>query len=130
MRPSITERVHSYNDNFILESGMSSHDHGNVIAQYMKVFWTLCVLTLLTVGAAKLHFPLEWGTPGDIFHVGIGIAIAVVKVVCVMYIFMHLKFDHPLIRAFVYIPVFLFGVLTFALNFLEVFTYTRIYVQP
>jgi len=112
-----------------MASHAESHDHGNVIKEYMKVFWTLCFLTLLTVGAAKLHFPSEWGTPGDIFHVSIGVVIAVIKVIAVMYVFMHLKFDNPLIRAFVYIPVFLFLVLAFALNFLETFEYTRL-VSP
>jgi caa(3)-type oxidase subunit IV len=106
-----------------------THDHGNVVKEYMKVFYTLCALTLLTVGAAKVHFPATWGTPGDILHVSIGVLIAVVKVIAVMYIFMHLKFDQPLIRAFVYVPVFLFFVLTFALNFLESFEYTRVVTQ-
>lgn len=108
----------------------SDHAHGNPIKEYMKVFWTLCFLTLLTVGAAALPFPTEWGTPGDILHVTIGVIIAVIKVVAVMYIFMHLKFDHPLIRAFVYVPVFLFFVLVFALNFLESFEYTRVVTLP
>jgi caa(3)-type oxidase subunit IV len=51
------------------------------------------------------------------------LAIAVVKVTAVMYIFMHLKFDNPMLRFFVYVPVFLFFVLSFALNFLEKWTY-------
>jgi len=101
------------------------HDHGNVIKSYMQVFYALGVLTLLTVGAAKLPFPHEWGTPGDILHVSIGIAIAVVKVIAVMWVFMHLKFDNPMLRFFVYVPVFLFGVMSFALNFLESWAYTR-----
>jgi len=31
---------------------------------------------------------------------------------------MHLKFDNKFIRAFVFVPIFLFFVLTFALNVL------------
>jgi hypothetical protein len=54
--------------------------------------------------------------------------IAVVKVIAVMYIFMHLKFENPIIRAFAYIPTFLFLVLTFALNFLETWDYTYVMV--
>ncbi|MBN9399846.1 MAG: cytochrome C oxidase subunit IV family protein ['Candidatus Kapabacteria' thiocyanatum] len=105
---------------------MSSHEHGNPIKEYMKVFYTLCGLTLLTVGAAALPFPHSvLGIPGDVAHVGVGIIIALIKVVAVMYIFMHLKFDNPFIRFFVYVPVFLFCVLTFALNFLESWAYTR-----
>jgi caa(3)-type oxidase subunit IV len=102
-----------------------SHDHVNVIPAYMKVFYTLMALTLLTVGAAEMPFPAEWGTPGDMLHVTIGVIIAVIKVIAVMYIFMHLKFDNPAIRFFVYVPVFLFTVMVFALNFLESWTYTH-----
>ena len=103
-----------------------SDTHANPVPDYMKVFYALCTFTVLTVLAAKaLHFPADWGTPGDILHVTIGVVIAVLKVIMVMYIFMHLKFDNPLIRLVVYIPVFLFVVLAFALNFLESFPYTR-----
>ena len=90
----------------------------------MKVFFTLLFLTVLTVVAAKnMDFLHEYGTPGDIFHVAIGVVIAVIKVIAVMYIFMHLKFDNPMLRFFVYVPVFLFIVLGFALNFLESWDY-------
>ncbi|GMV52928.1 MAG: hypothetical protein D8M52_01590 [Chlorobi bacterium] len=98
----------------------------SVIPSYLKVFYTLLVFTILTVVAAKaLHFPASWGTPGDVLHVSIGIIIAVLKVLCVMYIFMHLKFDSPLLRVFVYVPVFFFLVMVFALNVLEHFSYTH-----
>jgi len=103
-----------------------SSEHANPVPSYMKVFYALLTLTVLTVVAAKsLHFPAEWGTPGDILHVAIGVVIAVIKVLAVMWIFMHLKFDHPWLRFFVYIPVFLFLVFGFALNVLESFPYTR-----
>jgi caa(3)-type oxidase subunit IV len=92
-----------------------SHDHGNVIPAYMKVFYTLCVMTLLTVAAAKLD-PFHGLPNGYIYNITLGLAIAVFKVICVMYIFMHLKFDNPFLRFFVYVPVFLFFVLTFGLN--------------
>ena len=103
-----------------------SEAHGNPIPDYLKVFFALLFFTVLTVVAAKAwSTPPEWGTPGDIFHVAIGVVIAVIKVILVMYIFMHLKFDNPMIRLFVYVPVFLFMVMAFALNFLESFPYTR-----
>lgn len=103
-----------------------SNDHANPIPAYMRVFYALCIFTILTVAAAKmLHFPESWGTPGDILHVSIGIVIAVIKVISVMYIFMHLKFDHPMLRFFVYVPVFLFFVMSFTLNFLEKWHYIR-----
>jgi len=99
-------------------------EHENVIPAYMRVFYALSFFTILTVVAAKwIHFPPAWGTPGDMLHVSIGVIIAVIKVICVMYIFMHLKFDNPVLRLAVYIPVFLFCVLVFALNFLETFDY-------
>lgn len=98
----------------------------NPVPSYMKVFYALLTLTVLTVVAAKwLEFPHSWGTPGDMLHVSIGVIIAVIKVICVMYIFMHLKFDTPILRLFVYIPVFLFVVMTIGLNFLEHFSYTH-----
>jgi len=86
--------------------------------EYLKVFFGLMALTALTVGAAILHFPESWGKAGDTLHISIGILIAIVKVLMVMYIFMHLKFDHPYLRFMVIVPVFLFFVLTFALNVL------------
>ena len=76
------------------------------------------------VGAALTPFPESLGHWKDTLHVTVGVVIAVIKVVAVMYIFMHLKFDQPLLRIFVYIPVFLFVVMSFALNFLETWQYT------
>ncbi|MFN4985669.1 MAG: cytochrome C oxidase subunit IV family protein [Ignavibacteria bacterium] len=94
-----------------------SHDHGNILPSYMKVFFTLCAMTLLTVAAAKLvHFPDMLFIPGYAVNIAVGLAIAVFKVICVMYIFMHLKFDNPMLRFFVYVPVFLFFVMSFGLN--------------
>jgi caa(3)-type oxidase subunit IV len=98
--------------------------HGNPVPDYLKVFFALCAFTVLTVVAAKAwHTPPEWGTPGDILHVAIGVVIAVLKVIMVMY--MHLKFDNPLLRITVYVPVFLFIVMSFALGFLEDFNYIK-----
>lgn len=94
-----------------------SHDHGNILPAYMKVFATLCTLTIVTVLAAKnIHFPSVGPIPGTAINITVGLAIAVVKVISVMYIFMHLKFDHPMLRFFVYVPVFLFVVMSFAFN--------------
>ena len=85
-----------------------SDDHGSIIPAYMKVFYALCAFTVLTVAAAKwMHFPESWGTTGDILHVGIGIVIAVMKVVMVMWIFMHLKFDSKLFSFMFYAGLFL-----------------------
>lgn len=103
-----------------------SNDHANPIPAYMKVFYALCAFTILTVVAAKMvHFPESWGTLGDILHVSIGVIIAVIKVISVMYIFMHLKFENPMLRVFVYVPVFLFVVMSFALNYLDNWDYVH-----
>lgn len=103
-----------------------SHDHGNVLPSYMKVFATLCTLTILTVIAAEwIHFSDLGPIPGYAINIFVGLAIAVVKVMCVMYIFMHLKFDNPMLRFFVYVPVFLFFVMAFAFNVLEDWSYVH-----
>lgn len=86
---------------------------------YMRVFIALLAFTALTVFAAKgLHFPESWGDIGHYLHVTIGLAIAVAKAWMVVYIFMHIKFDEPYIRVIIYIPLFLFCVLVFALTVL------------
>lgn len=105
----------------------TAHDHAHDdhgIKDYLKVFYALCFFTLLTVGAAMMEFPDALGHWKDTLHVTVGVIIAVIKVVMVMYIFMHLKFDHPLLRLVVYIPVFLFFVMCFGLNALETWDYT------
>lgn len=86
---------------------------------YMKVFIALLIFTFLTVVAAKgLHFPESWGTAGRMLHVTIGLLIAFLKAWMVVYVFMHIKFDNPYIRIFIYVPLFLFAVLVFALTVL------------
>lgn len=86
---------------------------------YIKVFVALLVFTFLTIVAAKgLHFPESWGAAGRMLHVAIGLLIAILKAWMVVYIFMHIKFDNPYIRIFIYVPLFLFAVLVFALTVL------------
>lgn len=86
---------------------------------YIRVFSALMVFTLLTVVAAKfIHFPESWGGISTILHVTIGLIIAIAKAWMVVYIFMHIKFDNPYIRVFIYVPLFLFSVLVFALTVL------------
>jgi caa(3)-type oxidase subunit IV len=97
---------------------MSAHvSMAEMQRSYMRVFVMLLIFTALTVFAAKgLHFPESWGALGHALHVIIGLAIAVAKAWMVVYIFMHIKFDNPYIRVFIYIPLFLFCVLVFALT--------------
>lgn len=86
---------------------------------YLRIFGALIVFTILTIVAAKaVHFPESWGALSTVLHVTIGLAIAVAKAWMVVYIFMHIKFDNPYIRVFIYVPLFLFAVLVFALTVL------------
>jgi caa(3)-type oxidase subunit IV len=93
-----------------------------MLKEYMKVFTILCVFTIITVVAAEKHFiPTSWGMTGIMINLIIGLAIATFKVFKVMQIFMHLRFDNKYLRAFVFVPVFLFFVMIFALTQLENF---------
>jgi caa(3)-type oxidase subunit IV len=86
---------------------------------YIRIFGALMVFTVLTVVAAKfIHFPESWGGLSTVLHVTIGLIIAIAKAWMVVYIFMHIKFDNPYIRVFIYVPLFLFAVLVFALTVL------------
>ncbi|MBM4150933.1 MAG: hypothetical protein FJ219_04720 [Ignavibacteria bacterium] len=99
---------------------MSGHhpDSNAMFGSYIRVASALFGLTVLTVLAAMDWVPKSWGEAGNTLHIAIGLLIAVVKSFMVFYIFMHLKFDNKFIRAFVFVPIFLFFVLTFALNVL------------
>ena len=107
-----------HNAEAVKGDGDHSHDgHGDTRKEYFKIFFFLLAMTALTVIAAKLPMPLP-GKAGDIMHVTIGLSIAIVKVAAVIWIFMHIKFDNVYLRAMIFIPVFLFFVLTFALTVL------------
>ncbi len=100
-----------------------SHDqsHGDSRKDYYRVFGALIALTAVTVGAAEwIHFP-GLGQFGVLINLAIGLIIATIKVTMVLYIFMHLKFDNKYLRAFIFVPVFLFAVMVFALTNLETF---------
>lgn len=99
---------------------MSGHhpDSQSMFNSYIKVAGALFVLTVLTWVAALDWVPKSWGEAGNTLHIAIGLLIAFVKAFMVFYVFMHLQFDNKFIRAFVFVPIFLFFVLTFALNVL------------
>jgi caa(3)-type oxidase subunit IV len=109
----------------VIRRRFMSHDHsdahGDVRKSYYKVFAMLILFTALTVGAAQIHFPQSMGQMGVLTNLAIGLLIACFKVVMVMYIFMHLKFDNKYLRAFVLVPLFLFAVMVFAFTTLEDF---------
>jgi cytochrome c oxidase subunit 4 len=91
-----------------MASGTSFKD---IQRAYLRVFIALLILTALTVGVTTIHF-------GDTANIVVGIVIALAKAGLVAWIFMHLKFDNPRLRYFVYIPVAFFVVMVFALTVL------------
>ena len=78
---------------------------------YLKVFIALMVLTALTVAVTTIHF-------GDFMNIVVGVLIAIGKSALVIWIFMHLKFDNPRLRYFVFVPALCFVVFVFALTVL------------
>ena len=60
------------------------HSHGKL---YLTVFFVLCGFTLVSIAADLVHIP------NRALLVGIVLSVAVCKALCVMLIFMHLKFE-------------------------------------
>lgn len=87
------------------------------VKEYAKIFGALLLLTGLTVTVALAPI-FDFGF---FLNVAIGVAIAVVKASLVVWIFMHIKFDNPYLRTLIVVPLFLFGVMIFALALLENF---------
>jgi cytochrome c oxidase subunit 4 len=65
---------------------MTDHQESH-FGTYFTVFLVLCVFTLMSIGADKMHF-----TNHNITRVLV-LAIATAKALCVMMYFMHLKFE-------------------------------------
>lgn len=112
---------------------MSEHlSYEESLKAYLKIFAGLMVFTAITVIAAKWeglnHFIHEtWPGPlGGSINVTIGLIIATIKVAMVVWIFMHIKFDNPLIRICIGIPLFLFGFMIFAFMVLESWNRVRV----
>jgi len=76
--------------------------------KYFRIFLNLMVLTALTVGVSYIHFSGFW-------HVAVGVAIAALKALLVVQIFMHLKFAHPRLRYFIIVPLFFFMAIIFGM---------------
>lgn len=77
-----------------------SDQHTDHTVLYLKIFGALACLTLLTVGISYIDFP---------GHIGIfvGLAIASMKAYLVASIFMHLKWEKPIIYGILGLTVFL-----------------------
>jgi cytochrome c oxidase subunit 4 len=78
-----------------------AHDHQK---DYIKVIMWLLIFTFLTVVAALDWIPASWGDYGNKLHIGIGLLIAFMKAAMVVYIFMHIKFDHKFITIIYWDP--------------------------
>ena len=76
---------------------------------YVAVFGTLIVLTVITVAVAYIGFKHEWQ------KIVVALAIASIKAVAVAGFFMHLKFEGKLIYLILFVPVFLCIVLVLGL---------------
>jgi caa(3)-type oxidase subunit IV len=60
------------------------HSHGKL---YFSIFLALCAFTLISIMADLIHIP------NRALLVGVVLAVAVCKALCVLLIFMHLKFE-------------------------------------
>jgi cytochrome c oxidase subunit 4 len=85
------------------------------VAAYLKVFAALIVLTIITVAASRVDF--------GAWNAIVAFGIATIKAVCVLAIFMHLKYDNMLNRVIILSAFFFLIVLYF---FCEVDNATRI----
>jgi cytochrome c oxidase subunit IV len=82
--------------------------HAHEEPNYMAIFWTLGVLTVLEIGA--VYLPLDKLTIGALL-----VGLAVVKAVLVALYFMHLKFERPMLGIIALTPMILCVFLIFML---------------
>jgi len=68
---------------------------------YIKILVWLIILTVVTVGAHELHFPVPWNWI-------VGLAIAVVKAALVAMIFMHMLGEKLMINRMMAFTLFFF----------------------
>ena len=72
------------------------HEHIDPLGAYIKVFVTLMILLLLTVGAYFLKFDEWFGPQWGFLNTTIALVIASTKTVLVMLVFMHLRHSSKL----------------------------------
>ncbi len=68
-----------------------AHEHIDPLGAYIKVFVTLMVLLVITVGAYFLKFDEWWGPQWGFLNTMIALIIASIKAFLVMLVFMHLR---------------------------------------
>jgi cytochrome c oxidase subunit IV len=72
------------------------HDHGPADGYYFKVFWALVLITALEVST---YWWEDWfGRPGHYVGVPVLIGLMVLKFFMVALIFMHLRYDSPVLK--------------------------------
>lgn len=86
--------------------------------EYLKIFFALMIFTALTVFAAKGWQVDSSDGIAHLVHILVGLAIALIKAIMVVYVFMHIKFDHKLLRLCIYVPLMFSSFLMFALTVL------------
>lgn len=80
---------------------------------YLKVFGALCVLTFITVVAARFDF--------GFLNTAIAMLIATIKASLVLAIFMHLKDDTKL-NKLIFAHAFIFLILLWAFSYFDIIT--------
>lgn len=85
-------------------SGLSHEEVKHHVTVYMRVFFALMALTVLTVGVSYIHLPLALG-------VTVALVIATFKASLVAAFFMHLKGEKLIILAVLALTVFFFAFL-------------------
>ncbi len=81
-------------------------EHRKHVRVYLKVFYTLLVLTVATVAAAAMNVPLVWA-------IAVALSIAAFKGSLVAWHFMHLKSERGMLFSILALVVVFFAALLF-----------------
>jgi len=88
---------------------MAKQNHGDPLKSYLLVFFTLLILTGITVWVSMINF--------GALNVPIALTIASVKALCVVLVFMHLAHSEKLNWVFAFNGIFwLFILMLFTLS--------------
>lgn len=94
------------------------HTHHVSMGTYYKVFAFLMVMLFVTVGAWYID---EHMIPLGSWSIPIAVAIATIKAMAIVWIFMHLKFSSKLVQIFACTGIVFMGIM-FVLTFNDYFT--------
>jgi len=81
------------------ETNHGPEHHGPTVKMYFAIFGALCVLTVVTVLAAKVDFAQVIGNPqmGGFVNNLVALGIACTKAALVVLFFMHVKYESKLV---------------------------------